>query len=383
MNPHMRVCHTISSVDLESGGPSIYLRDLASGLSEYVHLSVLTLQSLHPVQFPSRVKVVEHGSPIGLAGYSRQIAQSLKNVEVDLFHGNGLWDYPIHAMASIARKRLIPYVISTHGMLEPWSLSVRRCKKRLALELYQNADLLHANCIHATAQAEAQNIRKLGFTNPIAVVAPGIDLSRFPIHPNKKSKPRRTLLFLSRIHPKKGVELLVDAWSKLDRSDRVGWTVKIAGNGEPEYVNSLRGLVRKRGLDGEISFVGPQFGADKLAAYYDADIFVLPTHSENFGMVIAEALACGVPVITTNGTPWEELTTRNSGWWIKNGLQSLVEALAASMALGDNQREEMGGNGRRLVEEKYSIQTVARKMLELYRWVVHDSERPEFVYVAE
>jgi glycosyltransferase involved in cell wall biosynthesis len=380
----MRVCHIISSIDLGSGGPSTYLQDLANELCERVRLSVLTLQSAQPVEFHACVNVLYRPkSPIGLAGYSIQLGQYLKELEVDLFHGNGLWDYPIHAMAAAARKRQIPYVISTHGMLEPWSLNVRGWKKRLALELYQNADLLQAKCIHATAKVEADNIRKLGFTNPIALIPIGTNLPRFRVPLKNKDKSKRTLLFLSRIHPKKGIELLVEAWSQIGKPARANWTVTIAGSGEPEYVKSLHRLIRSRGLNGEIRFVGPRYGIDKFDTYYDADLFVLPTYSENFGVVIAEALACGLPVITTNGAPWEELNIRNAGWWIEIGLQPLVEALRAAMALGDNERQQMGINGRRLIEEKYSMQTVARNMVELYRWVVQGGERPEFVYVAE
>jgi len=136
-------------------------------------------------------------------------------------------------------------------------------------------------------------------------------------------------------------------------------------------------------LSKEIRIIGPQFGESKLATYHRADLFVLPTYSENFGIVVAEALSCGIPVITTKGTPWEELNSCNAGWWIELGVEPFVEALKQSMQLSDEERQVMGQNGRSLVEEKYSIESVAAKMIRLYTWILKGGEKPEFVYLYE
>ncbi len=124
--------------------------------------------------------------------------------------------------------------------------------------------------------------------------------------------PQKTLLFLSRIHHKKGIELLLEAWQRIGKQLRSNWKINIAGNGESNYINNINQLITKKNLVGEIEIIGPKFGEDKIRTYRQADLFVLPTYSENFGIVVAEALAYGIPVITTKGTPWEELNTRQS-----------------------------------------------------------------------
>jgi len=265
-------------------------------------------------------------------------------------------------------------------MLEPWSLLQGKFKKQLALKLYQYTDLAKAACIHATSPMEAESIRNLGFKNPIAVIPNGIDISEFSLKPQIAKKEKQTLLFLSRIHPKKGIELLVEAWQQLDKTLRQNWQVEIAGNGDERYIALLQKLIDVKGLTNQIKIIGPQFGEAKLAAYHRADLFVLPTHSENFGVVIAEALASGIPVITTKGTPWEELNTCNAGWWIDIGVQPLVEALQEALQLPEEQRIQMGLNGRKLVEEKYSIEAVAQQMVELYKWILNQGEKPDFIY---
>ncbi len=120
-------------------------------------------------------------------------------------------------------------------------------------------------------------------------------------------------------------------------------------------------MLNKNGLNEEIKIIGPQFGNDKLAAYHRADLFVLPTYSENFGIVVAETMACGIPVITTKGTPWEELNTNNAGWWIDIGATPLAEALQKALQTSEAERLQMRQNGRKLVEENYSIESVAKK----------------------
>jgi len=125
--------------------------------------------------------------------------------------------------------------------------------------------------------------------------------------------------------------------------------------------------------------LGPKFGDDKVKAYQNADLFVLPTHSENFGVVIAEALACGTPVITTKGAPWRELEEYNAGEWIDIGIDPLWTSLSNLMTKDRSELEEMGRNGRKLVEDKYSISSVATKFFELYRWLDNKSEPPHFV----
>mgnify|MGYP001401779243 CR=1 FL=1 len=375
----MNILHAISSIDLSGGGPSKSVSDLAS-LQSMQELDVTIL-----AKFSANPFIKESGhSRLSLrfvqgTSYKRSLGDTLAKRKFDLLHGHGIWQMPVHHMAQLARRTNIPYIITPRGMLEPWSLRVSKWKKRIALKLYQHEDLSRAACIHATAYMEAINIRKLGFINPIAVIPNGIDLSEFISAKVKEHRSKRTILFLSRVHPKKGIELLINAWDKIDGSVRENWQVDIAGNGEKSYNSLLNSIIKKKGLESEIHIVGPLFGAAKLQAYHQADLFVLPTYSENFGIVVAEALACGVPVITTTGTPWEELNTHKAGWWIDIGVNPLAQTLREAMQINDSERQTMGQKGRKLVEEKYSIESVAERMIELYKWILEGGEKPGFV----
>uniref|UniRef100_UPI0025FC7FC5 glycosyltransferase n=1 Tax=Algoriphagus sp. TaxID=1872435 RepID=UPI0025FC7FC5 len=214
------------------------------------------------------------------------------------------------------------------------------------------------------------HLRKLGFINPIACIPNGIDLSEFPLKEHLELEGQKRLLFLSRIHPKKGIEILIEAWALLRKEGKTDWLIEIAGEGDEKYINSLKNLIKEKGLEPEIQIIGPQFGSAKLATYHRADLFVLPTYSENFGIVVAEALACGIPVITTKGTPWQDILRYEAGWWIEIGVNSLKETLEEAIQLSDQERIEMGKNGRKLVMQEFSIEKVSSKMNQLYQNVI-------------
>ena len=169
--------------------------------------------------------------------------------------------------------------------------------------LFQKKDLQMADCIHATSNSEAKNIRALGFTNPIALIPNGINLLDYPDY-NKLPNTKRKLLFLSRIHEKKGIELLINSWNELDTKYTKDWEIEIIGSGSDEYIQNLKELINKYKLNSSIVISKPIYGIQKLKKYQSSDLFVLPSYSENFGIVIAEALACKLPVITTKGVPW-------------------------------------------------------------------------------
>jgi len=377
----MKLLHTISSIDISGGGPSKSISDLCSQLvKKNIEVNILTNVSDNPYLIESPNTNLQLNF-VKSESYKFALNRILQNEKFDLLHGHGIWQMPVHYMSQIARRKNIPYIVSPRGMLEPWALNANKWKKKLALWLYQYKDLEKANCIHATAQMEADNIRKLGFSNPIAIIPNGIDVSEFPLIAEKQIKEKYTLLFLSRIHIKKGIELLVEAWSKIDKNLRHNWEIIIVGNGEADYIKSLQNLINIKELDSEIKIVGPQFGSEKIKMYHEADLFVLPTYSENFGIVVAEALACGVPVITTKGTPWSDISTNKAGWWIDIGVEPLVLALQEAITLCVEVRHQMGINGRKLIIEKYSIETVSNNMVQLYEWVINNVKRPEFVYL--
>lgn len=383
----MIINHIISSIDESTGGPARSVTHLVGALGEIdkvTEVNLLTLSSKNPLLLKfSKSNLSLAFFRAGFMAYSSGLANRLKKTPTELFHAHGIWELPVYQMAKIARQRKIPYVISIRGMLEPWSLTQSMLKKKLAMLLFQDKDLKKASCLHATGLMEVESIRKLGYKNPIADIPNGININEFPQKQYAAGKSKKTILFLSRVHPKKGIEILINAWQSLDPVLKKNWCVKIAGNGEESYIKQLQALIKEKGLAESISIIGPKFGPEKIDTYHEADLFVLPTHSENFGIVIAEALCCGVPVITTKGTPWEVLESYDAGKWVAVGENPLKEALEQLMSKTDAERETMGNNGRKLIEEKYSIESVAQKMVELYAWIINGGKKPAFVILLK
>ena len=223
----------------------------------------------------------------------------------------------------------------------------------------------------------------MGITAPIAIIPNGLDLSGFPekiIHANKDKK---VLLFLSRVNPIKGLELLIDAWKQLPKSYQDEWELHIAGNSDPaDYIHTLENKVRLLNLESNVKFVGPITGEAKMKKYMDSDLFILPTFNENFGNVIAEAMMCGCPAITTKYAPWSCLVEDQCGWWIDLSVKNLKRTLIESMSMSIEQRQEMGIKGRQCIINRFSSENVAKQTCELYEWVLGMREKPSFVYTV-
>lgn len=353
----MNVLHITNSIDKSVGGPARSVPQTCAELASLdIHIKLLTQNSANKVPITETDRfIVSFKNLWGLFLYGSR----LKHTEIDLIHLQHIWNPYIQIMAFWAQQKKIPYIITPRGMLEPWILARNPWKKKIALFLYQKKTIKRASYLHVTSQMEAENIKKMGFNNPIRIIPNGIDLNE-----TKQIKTyygTKKMVFLSRIHPKKGIELLLEAWQNCNTE---GWTLEIAGNGEIAYIESLNQTAKH--LE-NVRFVGPQYGEAKWNFLQSADVLVLPTHSENFGMAVAEALAVGVPVITTHGTPWEDLETYECGWWIQLSVSNLQRALLKAMQTPAHELELMGANGRKLIENKYDIKEVAKKIKELYQ----------------
>ena len=380
------VIQTVGSLAPETGGPARSVPHLSLALAEEgMEVTLLSIDlgsrfsaplvPIHPllntVIVPARFSL---GMRTVLVPEFRKALEGIYNDKGNfILHDHGIWLPQNGITAQIAAKYQIPFVISPRGMLEPWSLQFHRWRKLVAWHLYQKRFLNNASVIHATSDYEAQNINQLGLNPPIAVVPNGTELPKSPLVHSAKSTPKRRLLFISRIHPKKGLLNLIQAMSLLSLDD---WELVIAGYDEGNYRQEIESAVKKEGLENVVSFYGPVGDQEKWELYASSDLFVLPSLSENFGIVVAEALAAGITVITTTETPWEDLKRYNCGWWVEPTVDNLLEALRDATALSDEKRSEMGEKGRKLVETKYTWRVVARDMISIYKDLVDYSPAP-------
>lgn len=284
----------------------------------------------------------------------------------DIIHLHGVWLPFLMIAAQVANRRRIPYIISPHGSFEPWALNQKRLKKSIALMTYQGLVNRGAAMFFATAQQEVDSIRRLGLTQPIAVVPNGVDISS-PL-PHVSSDGRRVILFLSRIHPKKGLLDLVEAWAEVRDPT---WRIVIAGPDENGHQSEVQTAILARGLAADFEFVGLVDGLRKSACFQNAELFILPTYSENFGIAVAEALANELPVITTTGAPWEDLVAFKCGWWVAPGVATIAAALKAAMHTDVKELRFMGQRGRQLVIQKYSWDKIGERALNVYLSLVN------------
>jgi len=188
------------------------------------------------------------------------------------------------------------------------------------------------------------------------------------------------LLFLSRVHPKKGIETLLRAWARVE-GQNPDWDLKIVGVGAPEYLDDLSTLVAKLGLS-RASLPGPLYGTDKQKVYDEADLFILPTHSENFGLVVAEALASGCPAIVTRGAPWAGLEQHGCGWWIAHSVEEMATTLQDALKRPAAELSEMGTRGRLWMQKEFSWRGISEQMAEAYEWTLHGGRVPTCVRVG-
>ena len=360
----MKVIHYIETIDKTAGGTTEYVRLLCNALKSKVDLVVATGISESPIALEG-TKIQFFDSKV-LRWFSllNEFRIFLKKEKPAIVHINGIWTPQNWGFQKVAQELGIKVVLSPHGMLEPWILAHNPWKKKIGLFLYQNKAIRNADHLHATAPMEKDSIRNLGFTNDITIIPNGIDLSE--IRMKKKSYGSKKVVFLSRIHPKKGIELLLEAWRIADTK---GWSLEIAGNGDAGYIQILS---QSASDISNVHFVGAKYGEEKWNFLRSADLLILPTHSENFGIVVAESLAVGVPVITTKGTPWEDLNIHNCGWWIDLSVNSLCITLPTVFLKDSFELKELGENGMKLIEDKYNISQIGIDIINLYKKILNN-----------
>lgn len=284
----------------------------------------------------------------------------------DCVHLHGIWSPKLAIRFSTWVQRGVPCIVTLHGMLEPWALKHKRTKKWIAWHMYQRGLLNRAALLHGTSEREVQQLLGLGLTPPAVMLPWGVSLSPIRILQSDKSRTR-TALFVGRIYPVKGLPLLVEAWGKVRPS---GWKLKIVGPDEAGHRAEVEASIKKAGIGKFVEFTGELIGSEKDAAYANADLFVLPSFTENFGMAVAEALAHSLPVLTTTGTPWGALSDWSCGWWVAPTTDTIAAGLAAATNLEDKVLHDMGARGRQLVASQYTWQQTAARMKKAYQSMV-------------
>jgi len=347
----LKVLHTVASLRSSYGGPARSVPALAAALRQCGCETVVWAPD---------------GSGEGDGSFEGS----------DLVHDHGIWLPHNWRLARAAGKTGIPRIVSARGMLHPWAMQHKKWKKRLAWLLYQRRQLREAACLHATSETEVGHIGKLGLGVPVCMIPNGVDVPAEEPAKVHRQDGLRTALFLGRIYPVKGLPLLVEAWNRVRPK---GWILEIAGPDEAGHQREVEKAIRQAGLENEIVLTGPVNDAGKRDAFARAELFILPSYTENFGMAIAEALAHGVPVITTTGTPWAFLVEKNCGWWVAPSVDGICQALDQALNVDPGTLEQMGHSGRKWMADEFSWEAAASEMARVYQWVLGSGIRPNCV----
>lgn len=395
----MRVLHVISTLAPSSGGPTLVLHDLASAQIQIGHeVAVVTTNRGNPVRealpdnffrsfFPPEVELFVFPTLSASLLFSPEMGGWLRRsvASFDIVHIHGLYRFPPTYAARQARRQGVPYIIMPHGSLDPYmhdrSSAGNFRLKHLYERLFDVPNLHAAGAIHYTTEEERRRASYLKLRAPSFVVPNGLEWGRFQTLPARGGMRSRLelgeeplVLFLGRLHFKKGLDLLIPAFDMLRR--RVpDVRLSVVGPENDDYGRKVRGWVRERGLRKAVHFIGPLYGDDVVQAYVDADVFVLPSYTENFGMTVIEAMACGVPVVISDQVNIHPEVKR-AGAGIVTPLDPQEIAKALFTLLEERKlREKMGRAGRRLVQKRYTWDTIASALTREYERVVSAGRR--------
>ena len=374
----MHVCHIVPSLEDRHGGPSKSVRALANQLArlgESVEL-LATAEAGQPVTSTgpdsATIRLFPRVAPRWLSR-SPELRRYLAGADLDCVHHHSLWLLPLRYGHEAARHRHVPLVISPRGMMSDWAFHHHRWRKALAEHFVHPGAFSDAAGWHATSQEEADDIRALGFKQPVCVSPNGVAVPAEAelaatravwqgICPATKTRP--VALFYSRFHRKKRLRELIDLWLSAPRAN---WLLLIVGIAEDYTVVEINSWIAAAGATERIAVFD---GADRPAPYAVAALFVLPSHSENFGLVIAEALAAGVPALVTDTTPWTGLAVQGCGWCVP--WEKYAATLATALTAQPRELAAMGRCGRDWAAREFSWERAARLLREFYHHLRDD-----------
>lgn len=361
------------------GGPIFSTKAICDGTAraDGFEVEVLTTDALGPgtreaIPLENRTIRAEAGYPVTYFPRQMRNSMSLPMLRAlpgairaaDIVHITSTYSFPVLPALGLARLLGCPVVWSPRGAIQAsaeWTQAPNKAAKRW-FERIAHAIAPRRMAVHVTAPSEAAATAARLPGVAIRIVPNSVEIPRSAELQPRAWRPggRLRLAFLSRIHPKKGIELLLEAMADLPDT----FDLAIYGQGSDGYVAGLARMAQELGVDERVEFCGHVEGEAKLAAFNRCDLFVLPTYSENFGIVVAEALAHGVPVVTTTATPWDGLGPGGSGAIVEPCVDALKGALL-DLAVAD--LAAMGRKGREWMIAEFSPDAVDRQMLNLYR----------------
>jgi glycosyltransferase involved in cell wall biosynthesis len=391
---HMHIAHVIQYISKDFGGPVAGMAAMTAGLRALGRdVEVYSTHRPHEGEiFRLADGINAHvcqDTSLGILRHSAMLWNILQSADCALIHSHGLWGDPNRCAATMARRKKIPHVLGTSGMLEPNALTRSHWKKLVVQLLFQNRALREAECLIANSEKEYRDIRAYGLINPVALIPNpvfGPEMvsnhvtnesiqERFSIDDNK-----RTLVFLGRIHPVKGVHRLAEAWCRVSDFHN-SWNLVIAGPDEGGFQSNVEEILRKAGGIDSVRFTGFLDDHWKWGLLRHADLFVMPSDYENFGIAIVEAMLAGLPVITTTRTPWQVLQDRQAGWLVDPETDSLTTVLREALAMDGTLLKEMGARGQS-IGKLYAPEPIAVQLAAVYDWLLGAGERPACVKVT-
>ncbi|MGI9351901.1 MAG: glycosyltransferase [Rhizobiaceae bacterium] len=381
----LNISHIVTSIESEASGLSYSVPSLAkaqAGLgSEVTLLSVGIPAKRHDggVVFETMPRDLSSIPVLERLYISSALKKRVVETGTDVIHNHGLWMMP-NIYGSLARRKNsgVKLVTAPRGMLSATSLSFSPLRKKIFGHMFQYRALDAVDMFHATAESEADEIRALGFRQPIAVVPNGIH-DEVPIKSPGKTRRDKVVISIGRVHAKKGLDRLIKSWAEVTKRFP-DWRLVIAGPSEKGHSEELISLAEQLSLT-TVEVREPVFGSEKQRLYADSSLFVLATLNENFGMTVAESLMAGTPVICTKGAPWSGLETQKCGWWIDHGIDPLTAQLCAAMATPVDEIEAMGERGRAWMKNEFGWETIGRKLIDAYGWLREGGDPPSCIRI--
>ena len=317
-------------------------------------------------------------------GYSTDLPGILEQVNPDVIHLQGLWMY--HSWAALKyrdRHPAVKVIIEPHGMLDPWAVKNSSWKKWIVGRLFEYENLRRADSFHALCDSERDSIAKYGLSNPVAVIPNGMDVAHVSVSAMAQKPDGKVLTYIGRIHPKKGLQNLIEAVAVIRDANPVlleDWKIKIAGWDQLGHQSYLEELARNFGVADFVQFIGPVFGEEKHRLLSDSDAFILPSYSEGLPMSILEAWSYRLPVLMTDFCNLPEGFEAGAALRIMPDAKDIAKVLSVFLQFDEAATQKIGERGYSLVMGKFTWPCIAQKTIEMYKWILGKGEKPEFVY---